>query len=240
VGESGTPHLQGFISYKKKTSFGIVRASLGGQAHLEPARGSPKQAADYCKKDGNYEEYGTIPQGRGDRSDLKRVVELVKRGTPFSTIAEEEPAAVLRYGSGISRLKQFYRPKRRTDVPEIWTLWGKTGTGKTRRVWEFADPEQLWVHPDKQWFDGYDGHAAVLFDDFDGSWFKLSYLLKLLDRYVFQVPIKGGHTWWCPSTIFITSNLHPKEWYPNAHQNHQEALLRRLTEFGTIQECHHY
>lgn len=154
-------------------------------------------------------------------------------------LAEEFPSIILRYGNGVQRLRGLYRPER-TTVPEIWTLWGKTGTGKTRRVWEFADVEQLWVHPGDKWFDGYDGQPAVLFDDFDGSWFKLSYLLKLLDRYPMPVPVKGNHTWWRPKTIYITSNLNPQDWYPNAHEEHKRALLRRLREYGHIQECTHY
>lgn len=134
------------------------------------------------------------------------------------------------------RLRMFHRPERPAP-PQIWTFWGKTGTGKTRRVWEFANVDELWVHPGDRWFDGYDSQRAVLFDDFDGSWFKLSYLLKLLDRYMMQVPVKGGYVWWNPKTIYLTSNINPKDWYPQANEEHKAALKRRLTEFGHIQEC---
>jgi hypothetical protein len=116
-------------------------------------------------------------------------------------------------------------------------FWGKTGTGKTRRVWEFVKDDELWIHPGDRWFDGYDRHKCALFDDFDGSWFKLSYLLKLLDRYVFPVPVKGAYTWWCPSQIFITSNIEPRMWYPGALEDHRAALLRRLSEFGEVNKC---
>ena len=231
-----TEHLQGFISFTKRKSLGPTKTFLGGKAHLEPARGTPAQAAEYCKKEGDFEEFGELPQGQGARNDLVEVAEKVKEGKRMRDVAEEHPAAFLRYGSGMCRLRQFYRPER-TTAPTIWTFWGKTGTGKTRRVWEFADIDTLWVHPGDRWFDGYDGHQAVLFDDFDGGWFKLTYLLKLLDRYVFQVPVKGGYVWWCPTTIYITTNIDPQLWYPNANDDHRSALHRRLTEFGTIQHC---
>jgi hypothetical protein len=238
-GEEGTPHLQGFISFDKRRTLKWVKRLISNRAHLETARGTPKQASEYCKKDGDFEEFGICPRGAGARNDLKAVATQIKQGATLRAIAEEHPEVILRYGSGVQRLRMFHRPVER-KVPEIWTLWGKTGSGKTRRVWEFADVERMWVHPGDRWFDGYDSHPAVLFDDFDGGWFKLSYLLKLLDRYTFQVPVKGGYTWWCPSTIYITSNLKPQEWYPNAHQEHRDALIRRLREFGTIQECHNY
>ena len=238
-GEEGTKHLQGYISFTKRKSFASAKRSISDRAHVERTLGKPNQAADYCKKDADFEEYGTLPGGQGNRSDLAECVKAIKAGKSIRELADEFPGTIIRYGNGIQRLRVLHRIER-TGPPEIWTLWGKTGTGKTRRVWEFADIDSLWVHPGDRWFDGYDGHLAVLFDDFDGSWFKLSYLLRLLDRYPMTVPIKGGFTYWVPRTIYITSNLPPKEWYKNAEEEHRRALMRRLTEFGTIQECHHY
>ncbi|APA62654.1 putative replication protein [uncultured virus] len=232
VGESGTPHLQG--SGRKELPW--VKNAISDRAHLEAAKGTTKQASDYCKKDGNFKEFGTLPKGRGQRTDIAGCVNQIKAGKSLREITELHPEIILRYGSGVLRLRQHYRPTRETP-PQIWVFWGPTGTGKTRRVWEFTDPNELWVHPGERWFDGYDGHPAVLFDDFDGSWFKLSYLLKLLDRYVMPVPVKGAQAWWCPKTIYITSNIKPEEWYQGSNQNHRDALMRRLTEFGTIEHC---
>lgn len=232
VGEQGTKHLQGYISFKKRKALGAVKEFIG-EAHLEPTKGNPKQASTYCKKEGDYVEFGKLPGGRGCRTDLAKVAEEIKKGATIRAIAEEYPGAILRYGGGVLRLKQHYRPNR-DRVPEIHVFWGPTGSGKTKRVWEFAKREELWVHPGDRWFDGYDGHSIVLFDDFDGGWFKLSYLLKLLDRYIFQVPVKGGYVWWCPSHIYITSNLKPQDWYPQAHEEHRQALMRRLNEFGSV------
>lgn len=236
TGSSGTPHLQGYMSLSARKTMASVKGILCDRVHLEVAKGTPRQAANYCKKDGDYKEFGNIPGGKGTRTDLKEVVTQIKKGATFRTIADSHPEAIIRYGSGILRLRQMYRPER-THPPTIWVFYGPTGTGKTRRVWEFAEKEELWVHPGNQWFDGYDGQKMVLLDDFDGSWFKLAYLLRLLDRYPMSVPVKGDHAWWYPTTIYITSNLEPKEWYPNGNPQHVAALMRRLTEFGTIVHC---
>lgn len=236
TGKSGTPHLQGYLCWPVRRTFKFTKQALGPKVHLERAKGSPKQASDYCKKDGQFTERGILPRGQGQRTDLEAVYEAIKNGENLRQIAEHNPTAAIKYSTGILRLQQFVRPHRQ-HPPTIWTFWGKTGTGKTRRIWDFADLEHLWVHPGGHWFDGYMGHESVLFDDFDGSWFKVTYLLKLLDRYIFTVPVKGGFTWWAPHTIYITSNVEPTDWYPAAKPEHQKALLRRLTEFGTIQEC---
>lgn len=116
--------------------------------------------------------------------------------------------------------------KKREWKSLVIVYWGNTGLGKTRSVIENAT--DLWIYPGSGWFDGYDGHAQALFDDFSGGEFKINYLLKLLDRYPMQVPIKGNFANWAPHEIYLTSNINPRHWFPNAHPEHVEALFRRL------------
>ena len=40
-GESGTPHLQGYVYFKRRLKMSTAKATLGKTAHLEPARGTP-------------------------------------------------------------------------------------------------------------------------------------------------------------------------------------------------------
>lgn len=237
TGSQNTPHLQGYISFRDRKRLAQVKSAVSSRAHFEVARGSPEENRAYCTKDGDFEEFGTLPAPRGNRSDLVSVASAIREGKSIRAISESDPSSVLRYGSGLLRLRQFYRPVR-SGPPQIWVFWGPPGSGKTRRVHEFANHEELWIHSGMGcWFDGYDSQLSVLFDDFDGSWFSLTFLLKLLDRYVFPVPVKGGFTWWNPKNIYITSNIDPNEWYPNAKQVHVAALKRRLREFGSISFC---
>ena len=60
VGESGTPHLQGFVILNQRRSLAWLRTKISASAHFEVARGTPQQAADYCKKDGAFTEYGNL------------------------------------------------------------------------------------------------------------------------------------------------------------------------------------
>ena len=241
VGEGGTPHLQGYISFTTRKTFNYTKSLISERAHIETSKGSPQQNKDYCSKASTPPElifeFGRLPGGQGRRTDLANAYKAIKEGASFRDLADQFPTAAIRYGSGLLRVKQLFRPER-TQPPQIWVFWGNTGVGKTRRVWEFADTTKLWEAPGGgRWFDGYDLHESVLFDDFAGSWWKLDFFLKLLDRYPFRVEVKGGFVWWAPKHIYITTNIEPENWYPNANEAHRNALKRRLREFGTIEHC---
>ena len=75
VGESGTPHLQGFLSFPTPRTLSGAIKSLPG-CHVEIARNVPA-AIEYCKKDGAYTERGTAPltpieKGSGEKARWKR------------------------------------------------------------------------------------------------------------------------------------------------------------------------
>lgn len=75
VGDSGTPHLQGFVIWEAVKRFRAAKALIGDRCFLEPARGKSEQARDYCKKENDFEEYGEFPGKQGKRTDLESFAE---------------------------------------------------------------------------------------------------------------------------------------------------------------------
>lgn len=225
---TGVKHLQGYISFPERKRPSQIKTFLR-RAHLEIAKGNPKQNQEYCKKGGNSEEFGSIPAGAGARTDLTHLQERIKSGASRHDIRDEFFTLYCRYPKAIDNyIQELAAP--RTWETNVVVYWGKTGTGKTRSVFAFTDIESIYVHPGDHWFDGYVSQPVALFDDFNGSEFKLSYLLKLLDRYPMKVPVKGGFVNWIPKHIYITSNKDPHEWYQNAHEEQRNALFRRIKE----------
>lgn len=226
VGENGTPHLQCFVSFAARRSLGYLKNLFGNRVHGEVARGSAQQNKEYCSKEGDSNEYGVAPKGRGTRSDLKAALACIKEGCSRRELIENHPTAYARAHRMLSEALVLYSGTRNW-MPVTRVYYGETGIGKTRRAFEETETPP-YVHSGGMWFDGYDGQENVIFDDFGGSEFKLTYLLKLLDRYPMRVPIKGGFVNWVPKNIWITSNYGPKEWYSGAKDEHQLALRRRL------------
>lgn len=79
VGESGTPHLQGFVCFPSRKRLNQVIAIIG-QCHCSVAR-FIEQSIEYCKKENDYEELGTPPERQqGKRNDIEAFKEDVKGG----------------------------------------------------------------------------------------------------------------------------------------------------------------
>jgi len=226
-GESGTDHLQGYVCFRSRRTMQSVKNLLGSRLHLETKKGSPKQASEYCKKEGNYKEFGRVPGGKGSRTDLQSVLQAIKGGMSERELLEQYTTAFAKYPKFVGRAMSIYATPRNW-MPVTRVYWGGTGTGKTRRAFEEAQSVP-YVHSGGMWFDGYDGQEDVIFDDFCGSEFKLTYLLRLLDRYPMRVPVKGAFVNWCPKRIWITANYSLGDWYAGAREEHRLALKRRVS-----------
>lgn len=227
VGDNNTPHLQGYIEFKDAKSLKSVKDKLGGRAHLEIRRGTPKQASDYCKKQGTFFERGTI-SNQGKRTDLEAIADLVKDGG-VANVAKTRPDAIIKYGRNIERLAELLMEPRSTEPTVIW-LWGKTGTYKTRTATTGCEPEEYYIWNGTKWWNGYHQQKRVIIDDYD--WDKseqgFRYLLRLLDGYAIQVETKGGMLYFNSPEIYITCEFAPHDIFPEG--NTLDQVLRRIDE----------
>lgn len=187
------------------------------------ANGTADENRAYCTKadpEGFFEVGSIGSVGQGRRSDLEDVADTLKAGATIEEIAEKYPVQLIKYPRGITNLKSILDKKK---VPEernviVTIYYGEGGTGKTQHV--LRDAKRLGVdlyilsppNGNTIWWDNYDGEAGLLLDDFYG-WIKPHDLYRILDRYRFQIPIKGGHVWARWSYVWITSNNSPGQFY---------------------------
>lgn len=234
-GVDGTKHYQGYAEFKKPERLSSIQKHTGiWKPHWEKRKGTRQQAREYAMKDetrvdGPWES-GDKPWNpkngkQGKRSDLDKLARSVQEKKTDAEIFEEQPGSTLKYLRHIQSCRQIWKPVRQTNL-QVHLYYGAPGTGKTRLFWEaYPDGFQLPISKNL-WFSGYAFQSAVLIDDFAGNT-GLTQLLQILDRYPIQVETKGGHTWFCPDFIAITSNLHPWEWYDYAKRTSSYAALKR-------------
>lgn len=105
VGENGTPHLQIYFQLSKQTKFTTIQGWEGpwSRMHFEAARGTSKEASDYCKKEGNFFELGQMKHmGRkGARTDIESVKEAIDRGESYDDLCSHSFETCARYSSFI-------------------------------------------------------------------------------------------------------------------------------------------
>lgn len=102
---TGTPHLQGFVLFRTNQRLAGLRRRFGNRYHWIVARGSNEQASEYCKKEGDFVEFGELPPSQqGRRTDLERVIQwsdqfFETNGRPAESpdVAREQPAAYVSY-----------------------------------------------------------------------------------------------------------------------------------------------
>lgn len=212
IGAHGTPHYQGFIYFGHKKSFTQVRGFLS-RGHIERQRGPLDAAIDYCKKDGDFVEYGTRPYGpTGQKNQWKEVLQLARSGN-LQEIEDRFPAIFFRYHS---KLSGFYRPERPLILDNLENEWwvGSTGSGKSRSLWE--------LYPDhyakslNKWWDGYTNQETVAIEEWaPRNEVTASFLKIWADRYPFSAEIKGGTLQKVrPQRIIILSNYSIDECFP--------------------------
>jgi Putative viral replication protein len=97
VGASGTPHLQGTVCFQSRKRRSQV-ITIIGQAHFTVTRSLP-QSIDYCKKDGDFLEFGLAPQEKnGERTDIEEFKATVKEGVlDLRELREQHSGVVARH-----------------------------------------------------------------------------------------------------------------------------------------------
>lgn len=98
TGEEGTEHIQGYCELNKQLRLKNIKKYLP-RAHIEARKGSPLQASEYCKKEGNWTEGGII-SNPGKRNDLVECKEMIDNGASLEEVADNYPRSFIQYQRG--------------------------------------------------------------------------------------------------------------------------------------------
>jgi len=230
VGDKGTPHLQCFVVYKVRTKFSTVKIQLP-TAHIEKMISTPTLASDYCKKDGDFMEFGELPKhwesgkggGQAKAANYRSCIDIAIDGD-LNDIIDVNPVAFVQHYHSFKRIKQD-NPKKPENIDDVCGIWyhGEPGVGKSHKARE-ENPD-FYDKPLNKWWDGYQNEPTVLLDDLSlehGNW--IGYLLKRwTDKFSFPAEHKGTTVQIRPKKFVITSNYTIEQVF-----HHDETLINAL------------
>lgn len=227
--DTGYIHWQLFAAFDKKVRLAGVKRIFGNTCHAEPSRSSA--AEEYVFKEdtaieGTRFELGQKKFNRNSAKDWEAIKLASKQGN-----LEDIPADV--FVRNYRTLKAIEKDHMKPTAMErkVIVYWGPTGVGKSKKAWDLAGLDAYPKDPNTKFWDGYSGQSNVVIDEFRGK-IDIAHILRWFDRYPVCVEQKFGACVFKATTIYVTSNLNPKDWYPELDEETKSALLRRL-------EIHH-
>lgn len=227
IGANGTPHLQGTTCLINNKTFTAFKAFFGPRAHIEICK-DLKASIEYCKKDGDWEEWGSPPMTNAEVAADNKVkwataLQASKEGR-FDDIDACIQITQCRNLEYIRNRELLKNKLEDTEHRMLW-FWGPSGTGKSRTAREkYPD---AYLKACNKWWDGFVDHNVVIIEDFDKVHSVLAHHLKLWgDRYPFLAEKKGTAVKIRPKMIIVTSNYSPEDIWGNAPD--LDPILRRF------------
>jgi hypothetical protein len=224
--ETGYLHWQIIVIMSRQCRLTAIKKCFGDECHAEPSR-SPAAEAYVWKEDtavtGTKFELGSKPFRRNSREDWDHILRNARCGDLDSIPSD----VFIRHYSALKKIA-VENSTPTGIIREVHVFWGETNCGKSHRAWSEAGLEAYPKDPCSKFWDGYRGQESVVIDEFRGA-IGVSHMLRWLDKYPVLVEVKGSSTVFKAKKIWITSNLHPRDWYPDLDEETKSALLRRMT-----------
>lgn len=224
-GEGGYRHWQVLVVFNETVRLRMCKSVFVPTAHCELSRSVAADAyvwKDDTAIDGTRFELGEKPHRRNSKTDWQLVWDRAVEGD----ILAIEPSVRIQHYRTLRTIRADYAAPTAFER-KVVVYYGPTGTGKSRRAWDEASWTAYPKDPRSKFWDGYRDQANVVIDEFRGG-IDISHLLRWFDRYPVIVDIKGSAVCLVAQKIWITSNLHPKDWYPDLDYVTYLALERRL------------
>lgn len=181
---------------------------------------------------------GKGTSGQGRRTDLNALRRAIQDGkTPDDILLDDRLSTLMASSSVMKYIDRLFiavnarRWSREQRDIKVHYIWGDTGVGKTRYVYDRYQPSDIYVaHMGaRDAFSNYKFQRVLVLDEFR-SQTPISNLLQLLDRYPYEVDRRYENTWAAWTEVYILSNWAFDAQYTTSPECDREALERRITD----------
>ena len=251
VATTGTYHTHIFLFSPSPMRFSTVKNRFS-TAHIEKAYGSAKTNRAYILKEGRwadtdkaetsvpgtFEEWGDLPAEKEEEApEMFKLIQDLRAGKSVMEIIEDNPKLAFRIRE-VETLRQAILEEKysaENRALEVTYLYGASGTGKTRGIFEKHDRKSICRITDYGSrngvrFDAYHCQDVLVLEEFH-SQIPISAMLNYLDIYPLTLPARYTDRIACYTKVYITSNIPLEEQYRDIQRYQMEtwrAFLRRV------------
>lgn len=251
IATTGTYHTHIFLFSPSPMRFSTVKNRFS-TAHIEKAYGSAKANRAYILKEGHwadtdkaetsvsgtFEEWGDLPAEKEEEApEMFKLIQDLRAGKSVMEIIEDNPKLAFRIRE-IETLRQAILEEKysaENRALEVTYLYGASGTGKTRGIFEKHDRKSICRITDYGGrngvrFDAYHCQDVLVLEEFH-SQIPISAMLNYLDIYPLTLPARYTDRIACYTKVYITSNIPLEEQYRDIKRYQMEtwrAFLRRV------------
>lgn len=251
IATTGTYHTHIFLFSPSPMRFSTVKNRFS-TAHIEKAYGSAKANRAYILKEGHwadtdkaetsvsgtFEEWGDPPAEKEEEApEMFKLIQDLRAGKSVMEIIEDNPKLAFRIRE-IETLRQAILEEKysaENRALEVTYLYGASGTGKTRGIFEKHDRKSICRITDYGGrngvrFDAYHCQDVLVLEEFH-SQIPISAMLNYLDIYPLTLPARYTDRIACYTKVYITSNIPLEEQYRDIQRYQMEtwrAFLRRV------------
>ena len=233
IATTGTYHTHVYLYSHSPMRFATVKRRFP-TAHIEKANGTSKENHDYIRKEGKWAvtakvetcvpdtffEFGDLPtEAEESAPKMYQLLQDVSDGFSTVEIIRGNPGFAFKTRD-IDQLRETLlseRYERENRDVKVYYLYGDTGTGKTRGIYErhaAADICRITDYGIKTGvrFDAYHGQSVLVFEEFH-SQIPIDAMLNYLDIYPIKLPARYDDRTACYTTVYITSNIPLEQQY---------------------------
>lgn len=251
IATTGIYHTHIFLFSPSPMRFSTVKNRFS-TAHIEKAYGSAKANRAYILKEGHwadtdkaetsvsgtFEEWGDLPAEKEEEApEMFKLIQDLRAGKSVMEIIEDNPKLAFRIRE-IETLRQAILEEKysaENRALEVTYLYGASGTGKTRGIFEKHDRKSICRITDYGGrngvrFDAYHCQDVLVLEEFH-SQIPISAMLNYLDIYPLTLPARYTDRIACYTKVYITSNIPLEEQYRDIQRYQMEtwrAFLRRV------------
>lgn len=251
IATTGTYHTHIFMYSESPIRFSTIKNRFL-VAHIEKAYGSAVENREYILKGGRWEntqkaetsvpdtfvEWGELPAEKEEEApEMYKLIKALREGKDTMEVIDENPNLAFRIRD-IELLRQTILEEKFSGENrklEVSYLYGASGSGKTRSIYQDHDPKTICRITDYGGkngvrFDAYHAHDILVFEEFHGE-IPISAMLNFLDIYPLTLPARYSDRVACFTKVYLTSNIALEEQYHDVQYSQPEtwrAFLRRI------------